>query len=640
MIPRKILVIFAVASGLLYSNGVSAGTVIISSLTDVVDAPMLTVPALATTPGPDGVVSLREALLAVNNTKKADKICFKVSGTISPESALPALEDYSGGTTIDGGGVITLDGYLLSGETNCFIVYSPENVIRGLTIVRFPWLGIYLDGPKAHHNVIEGCRIGTDGVNPLGNGAPGIHLRNASNNRIGGATDEARNIICDNFSMGIIMNEGASYNCVYGNYVGVAEDGITAMVNLGVTIPDEVWGCMGVYLLGEGTGNRIGGPNPGEGNLISANHTDAIRLEGYGVINNFVQGNRLITDYLSEYSIPRIDGIFLASANNNLVGGPNPGEGNIIEGYWDNCAILVHGSRATRNRIQGNTILPGEAVFPGGWRTQAAIHVWYSSCGNLVGGTNPGEGNTVYGQPTEGIRARRGNAVRGNSVYDCGGLGIGDPLNPEIVEKPVIETAWPVTGTAPPCAEIDIFADEANQGRYYLGSVSSDACGRFRAEIDLTEHIGRNLTATATDWTYSTSRFSLDPLPIPPPSEEGASEEGEGGFDWHCFCTPDQHTCDWDGDYTISMSELLRFIQFFQSDGFHCDPSSEDGYATGAGVQNCAPHSGDYWPRDWAVSLRELLRVIQFYNSPGYERVHDPPTEDGYQIAREESPSL
>ena len=88
------------------------------------------------------------------------------------------------------------------------------------------------------------------------------------------------------------------------------------------------------------------------------------------------------------------------------------------------------------------------------------------------------------------------------------------------------------------------------------------------------------------------------------------------------------HSADQDADWEISLTELQRVIQFFNSDGYHCDPAGEDGYAQGPGDATCAPHDSDYYPQDWKISLTELLRVIQFYNSGGYH-IQDG-TEDGY----------
>lgn len=74
-------------------------------------------------------------------------------------------------------------------------------------------------------------------------------------------------------------------------------------------------------------------------------------------------------------------------------------------------------------------------------------------------------------------------------------------------------------------------------------------------------------------------------------------------------------------------------IQFYNSGGYHCaQPGdiSDEGYMPGldGGAQSCAPHAGDYNTQDWMISLSELLRMIQFYNSGGYYAC--PGSEDGF----------
>jgi len=84
------------------------------------------------------------------------------------------------------------------------------------------------------------------------------------------------------------------------------------------------------------------------------------------------------------------------------------------------------------------------------------------------------------------------------------------------------------------------------------------------------------------------------------------------------------------------LTELLRVVQFYNSGWFHCADgpgSTEDGYVSGSGLNTgCCPHDSDYAPSgpDWQVTLTELLRVIQFYNSGGCHYCPGDGTEDGF----------
>ena len=97
----------------------------------------------------------------------------------------------------------------------------------------------------------------------------------------------------------------------------------------------------------------------------------------------------------------------------------------------------------------------------------------------------------------------------------------------------------------------------------------------------------------------------------------------------HLDYTPPQHAAmDSDQNYTVDLTEVLRVIQFYNSDGFHCAAGTEDGYSPGEGPRDCAHHTADYAPQDWDVDLGELLRSIQIYNSPNYCPCAG--TEDGF----------
>lgn len=89
-----------------------------------------------------------------------------------------------------------------------------------------------------------------------------------------------------------------------------------------------------------------------------------------------------------------------------------------------------------------------------------------------------------------------------------------------------------------------------------------------------------------------------------------------------------KHAADYDGDEAISISEMLRVVQFFNIGELHCDESTEDGYAPGPGSLMGAPHSSDYINQDWEIGLDELLRLVQMYNVGAYEPC--PVGEDGF----------
>ncbi len=72
-----------------------AATITVNSTTDVSDGDTSSIANLIANPGADGVISLREAMVAANNTSGSDTINFNIPGggvqTIQPASALPAF---------------------------------------------------------------------------------------------------------------------------------------------------------------------------------------------------------------------------------------------------------------------------------------------------------------------------------------------------------------------------------------------------------------------------------------------------------------------------------------------------------------------------------------------------------------------
>ncbi|NJL70978.1 MAG: hypothetical protein HC888_04850 [Candidatus Competibacteraceae bacterium] len=121
------------------------------------------------------------------------------------------------------------------------------------------------------------------------------------------------------------------------------------------------------------------------------------------------------------------------------------------------------------------------------------------------------------------------------------------------------------------------------------------------------------------------------------PGCAGYTGEGEGEGEGSVEGDPEGEgevqaysSADTNLDGVLTLSELLRVIQFYNFAEHHCNPGIADGFAPGPGAQDCAPHTTDYNPQSWRIELSELLRMIQFYNEAGY--VACPEGEDGFCV--------
>lgn len=117
--------------------------------------------------------------------------------------------------------------------------------------------------------------------------------------------------------------------------------------------------------------------------------------------------------------------------------------------------------------------------------------------------------------------------------------------------------------------------------------------------------------------------FANTDVPTPQPQASALAKVDIGAYEYP------YHSADTNRDYKISLSELNRIIQFYNTkDGYRCQAGTEDGYEPGLGDRSCTLHNSDYNPQDWKISQSELLRLTQFYNSPGYKVQIG--TEDGF----------
>ncbi|MBX3176022.1 MAG: DUF5011 domain-containing protein [Candidatus Hydrogenedentes bacterium] len=260
-------------------------TLDVNTLNDVADGNTSSIARLLASPGEDGLVSLREAILAANSMPGRNTVRFGVEGAIQLETPLPAIGDGSGGLVLDGGGTVALDGGLLEGSGSGLTIESAENTIRNLSIYGFPEHGILIEGPNAFDNAVVACRIGNDGAEPLPNRGHGIALSGgARDNAIGGAHRNAANLIAGNANAGVaISGAGTTGNRVIGNTIGEPGDGTLGGGN----------GIAGVYVFERASENWIGGGLPEEGNHIGGNTGIGVYVAGVGTSGNTIRNNSI-----------------------------------------------------------------------------------------------------------------------------------------------------------------------------------------------------------------------------------------------------------------------------------------------------------------------------------------------------------
>ena len=209
--------------------------------------------------------------------------------------------------------------------------------------------GISITGVNSINNTIIGNYIGTDitGTQAMPNARAGILLLfGASNNNIGGEETGEGNLISGNGFYGIYLQGGAGINpvasnSIKGNYIGVDVTGNSALPN-----------SRGIMMLtGEIDANIIGGTTPNSKNVISGNTSAGIAI--FSGENNQILGNYIGTNASGTTIIGNNTGIDLRSGNNS-VGGQAAGSRNIISGNY--IGIEISGNTSSGCSIKGNYI--------------------------------------------------------------------------------------------------------------------------------------------------------------------------------------------------------------------------------------------------------------------------------------------
>jgi titin len=293
-------------------------------------------------------------------------------------------------------------------------VYSPGNTIGGTEAGAGNLIsgnqsnGVNFYGEDATGNTVLGNLIGTDatGTEALGNGESGVAVIFAAGNTIGGTAVGAGNTLSGNSIAGItLFGPETQGNLIQGNFVGTDASGATAVGN----------GESGVAIQEAASDNTIGGTAEGAGNVLSGN-TFGVLIGHPEANGNKIQGNFIGTNAAGDAAIPNAQTGVLLWGGNTVIGGEEPGAGNVISG--NGFAGIDMGPGSFGTRIQGNFIgtdATGAVAMGNG------LGIWVNFCAdNIIGGTASGARNVISGNTGANIQITgidaAGNTVQGNFI--------------------------------------------------------------------------------------------------------------------------------------------------------------------------------------------------------------------------------
>jgi hypothetical protein len=331
-----------------------------------------------------GPGSLRQAIFSANATPGADAIQFNIAGvdnnprTINLLTELPPITD-----------VVTIDGFTQPGSTPNSL--SAGNNARPLIEVSGSPLvddGIQLD---TNDSVVRGLilnRFGGDAIT-IGEG--------------GDASVGKRNTV-----VGCFIGTNASGNADAGN----GDDGI------------DIFDV-------DSDDNFIGGTSPADRNVISANTSNGVEIDGDNntVINCYLGTNASGINDLGNDE----NGVMISGSNNRIVGGSDATR-NIISGQnlvpQISAGISIMGAGATANRVSGNFIgldvngtTRAQSTLPvAGFElaNDTGVAISGGATDNIIGTSDAGGGNVISGNRTAGVSVSgvgtNRNIVRGNFI--------------------------------------------------------------------------------------------------------------------------------------------------------------------------------------------------------------------------------
>ena len=289
---------------------------------------------------------------------------------------------------------------------------------------------VYVDGTSVTGTQVLGNLIGTDLTGlaaPAPNGSPiGVFVAGANHTTIG-TPGAGANVITAQPGGGVGVLTAAvpvTYNQVTPPTVlpGTNQTATTAMSTLisgniigplanGTSLPSGTLQPVGISLAGIGD---TAGPN----NQISGNQI-GVRVSGN---NESVLGNLIGTNGSGVTALPNGTGVTVTGTGAQI--GVPGSRANTISG---NLNELVLSADATvQNNLIGTTALGNAPIgsftgtlpegMTGTFENPEAVFAYASAAGSQIGGTQPGSGNVISGNPSDGLDLDSAVVVQGNNI--------------------------------------------------------------------------------------------------------------------------------------------------------------------------------------------------------------------------------
>lgn len=305
-------------------------------------------------------------------------------------------------------------GIVVTGSHNCIGDSSGADTTAFISngIDRTSSAALYFTGQGSTWNQVMACRFGFNARGDLAANQNGIIIDSlASHNTVGGASVVTRNYVCGCQGYGVIIAHGAAQNQIRSCYIGPNPSGSTGFPNI----------AGGVLVATGAHNNRLGGSALEDFNLISLNTGPGVTVIGAASDSNTIAGNWIGLDLTGEVPIGNGSGIVISDgASSNIIGGFTGADRNIVTGnVGDGVRIVGAGTYGTI--LLGNLIGTDTTSFidlGNGSTLGNGVFIGEGAGRTIIGGTQDGAANVISGNPQAGVclAATSQNVIIGNFI--------------------------------------------------------------------------------------------------------------------------------------------------------------------------------------------------------------------------------